>query len=275
MSVIPLYPEAGPARPLKGLYLERDVRPEGWAENGRGPFIYANYIASVDGRISLRDASGFSVPATLANARDWRLYQELAAQADVLIVSGRYVRQLAAGAAQADPPVSTADEYADLLDWRRARGLPAQPDIAIVSASLDIPPEPIRRLADRRVLVLTTARANAARTRDRVRALERAGAQFVPAGEARVEGGKLRERLGEMGYATACMVAGPKVHATLVGAGALDALFLTTRHLLLGGDAGGFHTILEGPAMATRLALESMHLDEIGGQSFARYRVLS
>ncbi len=271
MSVIPLYPEAGPARPLKELYLERDVRPEGWAENGRGPFIYANYIASVDGRISLRDASGFSVPAALANARDWRLYQELAAQADVLIVSGRYVRQLAAGAAQAEPPVSTADEYADLLDWRRARGRPAQPDIAIVSASLDIPPEPIRRLAGRRVLVLSTAHADGARKR----ALERAGAQVLPAGEARVEGGKLRERLREMGYATACMVAGPKVHATLAGAGALDALFLTTRHLLLGGDAGEFHTILEGPAMATRLALTTLHLDEIGGQSFARYRVLS
>jgi len=40
------------------------------------------------------------VPDSVANPRDWRLFQELAAQADVLVMSARHLRELAAGAAQ-------------------------------------------------------------------------------------------------------------------------------------------------------------------------------
>jgi len=271
MSVLPLYPEAGAERPLKGLYLQER---QCWSVS-RPPFIYANYIASVDGRISMRDAASgeFVVPQALANARDWRLYQELAAQADVLITSARYFRQLAAGAAQADPPVSMAEEYADLIAWRRARGMAAQPDIAIVSASLDIPPAMLARFPDRQIHVFTRRGADAARKR----ALEAAGARVVAAGEAWVEGGALRARLAEAGYRTAYMTAGPRVHATLVGAGALDALYLTTRHTLLGGGPGSFHTITEGPMRPEGwiLTLASLYLDRAGRQSFACYRLSS
>ncbi len=251
--------------PLRGVYLDAELRPR--AEDGL--CVYANYIASLDGRISLPDAhGGQEVPASLANARDWRLYQELAAQADVLIVSGRYVRQLVAGMAQAEPPVSASAEHADLLAWRQTRGLPPQPDIAIVSAGLDIPLEGMTHFAGRRVFVLTAAVADPGRRK----ALEQAGIHVIEAGAARVEGERLRQALAHLGYRMAYMSAGPKVHATLLAAGALDELFLTTRHVLLGGEAGDFHTIVEGRLPAPhRARLESLYLDREVGQIFARY----
>jgi len=208
------------------------------------------------------------VPASLANARDWRLYQELAALADVLIVSARYVRQLVAGTAQAEPPVSASAEHADLLAWRRERGLPPQPDIAIVSASLDIPLESMAHFAGRRVIALSAAPTDP----ERRKALEQAGIQVVEAGAARVEGGRLRQVLARQGYRMAYMSAGPKVHATLLEAGALDALFLTTRQVLLGGEDGDFHTIVEGRLPAPQRArLELLYLDREAGQTFACY----
>jgi len=97
-DVLQLYPASHRQRTLNGLYLGLNLHRQ--AEIG-DVLIYANYIASVDGRIAVRDeGSGeFVVPPAIANKRDWRLYQELAAQADVMLTSARYFRQLATGVA--------------------------------------------------------------------------------------------------------------------------------------------------------------------------------
>ena len=103
MTVLRLYPAPQQKIPLKGLYLSLSLHRQ--AESGE-VFIYANFIASLDGRISLLDAHGEQgVPASLANKRDWRLYQELAAQSDIMLTSARYFRQLARGNAQDLLPV--------------------------------------------------------------------------------------------------------------------------------------------------------------------------
>ena len=78
------------------------------------------------------------VPKDTANERDWRLFQELAAQADLIISSGRYLRDWADGRAQ--EILQTDDpRFADLRQWRQDRGLSPQPDIAIISGSLNFP----------------------------------------------------------------------------------------------------------------------------------------
>ena len=72
----------------------------------------------LDGRISLPSArtGKFSVPAAIRNARDWRLFQELAACADALVTSGRYVRDLPHGVSARSFPVSeTLYRCANLL----------------------------------------------------------------------------------------------------------------------------------------------------------------
>ena len=267
MSLTRLLPAPPQTVPLEGAYLSLDLHRQAGAGD---MLIYANYIASVDGRIALRHpVSGeFSVPTSLANPRDWRLYQELAAQADIMIVSARYMRQLAKGTAQDLLPVGREPAYRDLAEWRQRQGMRAQPDVVIVSASLDIPPASLARLHDRRVIVATVSEAKASAAE----ALRERGIEVVTAGETQVEGQALRRALIGRGYRSAYMIAGPGVHRVLLADAAIDRLFLTTRHRLLGGQ--DFHTILDHDLPApVDLRLNAMYLDTEGGQHFADYGI--
>ncbi len=252
-----LYPEPG-ARPLAGLYLDPGWRAAAQA-GPEGCFVYANYVASLDGRIAVAAGAGepLQVPAAIANARDWRLYLELAAQADVLLVSGRYVRELAAGTAQADFALGE-DAPADLLEFRRSLGLASRPAIAVLSASLELPIEPLERARrQRRVLVLTRRGAS---TRHR-RALAAAEVEVLDIAGREQAVGLLAALAGrDLRYVYA--VAGPGVLRTLVAADRLNRLYLTTVFRLLGGDA--IATLLRGDALQppTRFRLREAYLDQ-------------
>lgn len=266
MSVRELYP-GNKRHSLKGLYLKLALHRIAAARN---VYIYANYIVSLDGRISLPMGTDAMqrVPDSLANARDWRLYQELAAQSEVLITSARYFRQLAQGCAQDVLPLGDPARFADLQEWRAAQGLRAQPDVLILSNSLNIPPDALP--CDRRVLVACgrdAPEAAAARLRGEGVALYR-----CPQGK--VDGGFVRQLLITHGYRSAYMIAGPEVHRTLLEAGVLDECFLTLRHMLLGGRS--YATCLEGPlAQPVAMELVSLYLDDDidPAQQFARFRL--
>ncbi len=264
-KVLRLYPAPQQAMSLEGLYLELNLHREASAGD---ILIYANYIASLDGRISICDTETgrYCVPAAIANARDWRLYQELAAQADVLITSARYFRQWAEGRAQAALPIG--DEYPDLAGWRRTEGLAIQPAVAIVSRSLDIPLDALAHFTGRAIYVFTVESADA----NRVTALRDAGVHVVAAGTTGVDGVVLRRELAALGFHSACMIAGPEVHATLLDAGVLDRLFLSQRHVLIGGR--DFHTLLEGTASGPcRCQLLSLYYDTTGSQTFHQFSI--
>jgi riboflavin biosynthesis pyrimidine reductase len=243
--------------PLRGLYLGPMKRR---GNDAPRPFVYSNFITSLDGRIAIAEAdrTTHQVPPAIANPRDWRLYQELAGQADVLITSGRYFRQSEVGEAQDQLPVSDHPDYADIREWRRHQGLPAQPDIAILSRSLAIPAASITAYRNRRVIVVTGRRSDAdgmARLRDH-------GVEVITAGDDRaVDGAELVELLAERAYTSLYAIAGPGVLHTLLRARVLDRLYLTTTHQLLAGDH--FDTLTRGgsfdPALGMRL--ESLYLD--------------
>jgi len=267
-DILTLYPHAlQPSRALHGLYLTLNLHRQAAKLD---VLIYANYIASMDGRIALPDAASgeFMLPSTLANQRDWRMYQELAAQADVMLTSARYFRQLAKGKAQDLLPVGTTDAFADLAAWRQQQGLKHQPDVVIISNSLDIPASALAQITDRRVLVFSSQQADD----KRVQNLQSLGVTVVIAGRRNVEGSLLRQQLIKHGYRSAYMIAGPEVHRTLIQAHVLNRLFLTTRLNLLAGDV--FHTLLNGninhPA---ELELISLYLDQhpSSPQLFAQY----
>lgn len=262
-----LYPRPPRQVPLEGLYLAAPLRPPGHG----GLFCYTNFITSLDGRIALADRGGAPrVPETTANARDWRLFQELAARADVLITSGAYLRQYAAGTAQSPLPVSLKPAFDALRRWRREQGLPAQPDVAVVSAGLEFLVPAGFAAQGRRVLVFTPQDA----PRDRAAALQAQGAEVLPCGTREVDGGQLARQLAARGYGNAYSVAGPLTTRTLLAAGALDSLFLTLAPRLLGGT--GYSTLLEGPALdpPARCTLRWLYHDGPGGgQLFARYDV--
>ncbi len=266
-DILQLHPHSQQQCSLTGLYLKLNLHQEAQQSD---LLIYANYISSVDGRISLRDAESgeFMVPASIANGRDWRLYQELAAQADIMITSARYFRQLAMGKAQDLLPVGTAPEYADLAEWRVQQGLNRQPDVVIISNSLDIPANALAQLEDRRVIICTSEQADV----QKVNQLQASGFTVLIAGTQQVEGKRFKQCLINLGYRSAYMIAGPEVHRTLLNDHVLDRLFLTTRLNLLAGD--DFHTILNGSlANPAELELLSLYMDRDASsqQLFAQY----
>lgn len=252
-----LYPGAGRV-PLHGLYLCQDLRRRVPAA---GAYIYTNFITSLDGRIALvrADTGELGVPQQTANPRDWRLLLELAAPADAIIVSGRYLRQLAAGTAQAWPPFS-GEAAADLDAFREAQALPAQPVLVVVSRSLDVPVAALPRLAERRVIVATVDEAPAAR----LSALRAAGAEVLRLGGADVDGARLVAALAEREIRLAFSIAGPAVLYLLLRARVLQRLYLTTVLRVLAGDS--YATLARGPVLDPPydLQLAALYLDRHG-----------
>jgi hypothetical protein len=113
-NILQLYPTPSKEIPLKGLYLHENLQAE--SEKLGRAFVYSNFIVSLDGRIAIPhpSGSGMTVPKQTANDRDWRLFQELAVQADILITSGRYLRDYAEGRAQEILRVYEDPAFADL-----------------------------------------------------------------------------------------------------------------------------------------------------------------
>ena len=269
-SVYQLYPLPATEQPLKGLFLAHNLRQYS-AASGQA-FVYSNFVTSIDGRIAIPQPSkpGMMVPRNTANERDWRMFQELAAQADIIISSGRYLRDWADGRAQEILQIDDP-RFADLRDWRQSQGLSPQPDIAIISGSLRFPIPDVLTAGGRKVVVFTTAKPDP----DRVAEIESKRAQVVIAGNERVEGATLVQRMTEMGYRTVYSAAGPKVLHLLLSGGALNRLYLTQANRLLGGQP--FSSIVEGPLLTTAVDLQinSVYLDPHAldglGQLFVSY----
>lgn len=255
-KMIRLFPLPAQEVPLQGAYLNPGVR--GFGKEPGKPLVYANFVQSLDGRIAVpgEHTEVLSVPASTANPRDWRLFQELAAQADVLLTTGRYLRDWHAGRAQEILQVDH-DQYKDLQIWRQEKHLPPYPDIAILSASLDFELPDVLRTGERKVTIVTTENADEQLKKN----LKSYGAQLICAGQERVDGRFLIEALSKMGYQAIYSAAGPQVLHTLLSAHVLKRLFLTIVPRLLGGL--NFATIVEGhflnPPPSMRLA--SIFLD--------------
>jgi riboflavin biosynthesis pyrimidine reductase len=236
--ILRLYPQPYAELPLAGLYLGHDLRRLG----GERPFVYSNYVVSLDGRIAIPHPNkpGMTVPKQIANERDWRLFQELAVQADVLITSGRYLRDYAEGRAQEILAVFAEPQFADLKQWRLDQGLPPQPDLAVISNSLDFSIPVVLAEGERSVLVFTSATADPTR----IKQLEDQAGRVIVAGDEGVDGRSLIQHLAQMGYRTIKNTTGPKVLHLLLAANVLDRLYLTHAQRILGGDP--FSSIVEG-----------------------------
>ena len=266
-TVIQLYPLPAAERPLTNLYLHHNLRRLN--QSSGLPFVYANFVVSLDGRIAIPHPAGHSltVPKAIANDRDWRLFQELTAQADIIISSGRYLRDYAEGKAQEILSVYDDPRYEDLGQWRAERGLPNYPDLAIVSGSLDFPIPAFLTQSGRKVLILTHGKSD----KERRRKLEDEGAQIIVAGDEDVSGRQAIDALGGRDYRTIYMATGPRVHHLLLADNALDRLYTTVAHRLLGGEP--FSSLVEGdllrPAIGMRLQahyFDPHALDGLGQQ---------
>lgn len=265
-SVLQLYPMPQREVRLERLYLPSHAGSPGLSS----AVVYTNFVASLDGRIAIEESTSgeCGVPRSIANPRDWRLYQELAAGADVLLVSGRYLRQLAKGTAQDNLPLSADPTFLDLRAWRAHRGLVPQPALAIVTASLDLPLGLLSAGLQRQVYVASGHQA----PRGAVREIEHSGGNMLYVGEGRVvDGRRLIAELAARGLRRVYSIAGPGVLETLLRARVLDRVYLTQVHRLIGGLP--YNTLLEGALFQppVDLKLGALFYDDGGGEACRQF----
>jgi hypothetical protein len=80
--------------PLEGLYLGERLMDR--AADLRRSLVLTDYLTDKNGVIAKAAKEGdFEIPAALKNSSDWGRYQELMAQADVIISGGSYFKRLA------------------------------------------------------------------------------------------------------------------------------------------------------------------------------------
>jgi riboflavin biosynthesis pyrimidine reductase len=262
-----LYPQPGEKCAIKGLYLDHQVQKLGSAES---PFVYANFLSSLDGRIALEDTSQNKtfIPKHLTTASDFRLFSELHAQADCLITHGGYLRALAEG--RLGNILQVRDK--DLAGWRRDNNLSDQPAVIIASASLNFPMH--NSLAEHGQTVYIATGRNA--DPGRIRYWHDLGYPILISGHDRmVHGAPLIHELHGLGYKSIYLIAGPQMLDTVIREKQLSRLYLTITHQLIGGT--DFHTLLTGSMLGAEgnLRLMSMYYDPYSppdsGQFFMQF----
>ncbi len=256
-TLLRLYPPPTFEVPLKGLYLTHRLHELGTSER---PFVYANFLTSLDGRIALEDsATGQTyLPKNLTTADDFRLFMELHTQADCLITHGGYLRALEALHLGNILQIGATDATRDLAEWRVNQGLTAQPAVVIASASLDFPMSSSIKAHDQPCYIATGEGADP----KRVEGWKKQGYTVLRAGPGTmVEGDELVRTLGRLGYRTLYLIAGPNMLDTMVRAGRLSRLYQTISHQLLGGEA--FRTLVPGPVIGPigHLRLRTLYYD--------------
>src|SRR4030095_5670469 len=82
-QILELYPRSGTTRALDGTYLAHELHVLGTSEQ---PFVYANFVSSLDGRIAVVQAHTREsyVLEDLTSSHDWRLFTEMQAPGSCL-----------------------------------------------------------------------------------------------------------------------------------------------------------------------------------------------
>jgi hypothetical protein len=227
LQVTQVFPERK-RLPLEGLYLGQRLN-EISSKIGR-TLVISDFLTDRNGVIAKADEqNNFRVPLELRNRSDWRLFQELMAQADVIISSEAYLKRLSAPGSQAEEVLSQFEAgggFEQLGAWRLGAGYKRRsPDLAIVARNLDfkVPAHVIE--SGRRIIIFT---ADELADSGLARALTKAGIYVVGSGTAGVEGIRMIDHLDHaMGYGVIMMATGPSVLGLLLKANRLDLLYIT------------------------------------------------
>jgi riboflavin biosynthesis pyrimidine reductase len=226
-KVTQVFPERE-QRLLEGLYL--DQRLAGISVRVGRTLVITNFLTDRNGVVAKADKHHlFHVPSETRNASDWRLSQELMAQADVIISGGAYLKHVSVSGSHAQDILYQFEpgrEFEKLGEWRLRAGYKKRsPDLAVVTRSLDfkIPEEMLR--SGRRIVVFTTG---AVAHSDEAKALTTPGTVVIGSGEAGVDGNRMIDYLiDEMGCRVIMMASGPSVLQLLLKAKRLDLFYVT------------------------------------------------
>jgi len=239
---------------LEGMYLSHDLQE--LAKSLDRPIVVANYVTDLNDVIAIEGVRGS--PEKLKNPSDWRLFQELTAQADVLITGASYMNDFMEKGKSVQNVLTQFDKgspFEDLGIWREQHGLQRNPDVVIVSRSLSFSLPEVIFQRGRRAFIFTTYRMSDS---ENAKELERTGATVIGAGHEGVDGAAMIERLDHEGYKVIKMITGPRVLRILMDAqfktqggellrkGALDRLYITRVDRKITDDWSGAITVLEG-----------------------------
>lgn len=213
------------------------------------PYVAVNMVATADGRASV---AGRTAP--ISSAPDRQLFHALRTRVDAVMVGAGTVRTERYGRIVPDT---------ERREQRRLAGLEPDAFAVIVSASLNVPVDlPLLRDEASRVVVITASDGVLDGCAAHVEYLRSAPVD-LPSALAR-----LRE---DFGVRSILCEGGPHLNASLLAAGLIDELFLTTVPKLAG--ASGSLSIMDDAPLAEPLSLELLWLLESGGELFARYAV--
>jgi riboflavin-specific deaminase-like protein len=239
-----LLPEPGPTTVAEQLAM---FRPGELAGSER-PYVFTNFVATVDGRAALAGSSG-----SIGSATDTAVFMELRTLADAIMVGAGTLR---------------AERYRRLIrkaerrERREAAGLAADPLAVVVSNRLALPWDAeLFTCGEGEILILTASLEDPPETATSVRVERHPDGVDL----ALALSGLRRER----GIRSMLCEGGPTLHGQLLAADLVDELFVT-RAPVVGGGVGP--QIAEGLPEARR-PLELAWLLEEGSELFARYRV--
>jgi riboflavin biosynthesis pyrimidine reductase len=211
-----------------------------------GPVLRVNFIASVDGAVSVDGLSG-----GLHGPGDKEIFDSLRMVCDALIVGAGTVKAEKYDALRLTAPARS---------WRREHGLPEYPLMVVVSRSLtldldqliftDAPIPPI---------VVTTSKAPIDRLAGK--------AEAIVAGDDEIDLAAAVEALHERGATQLLCEGGPRLLNSMIAADLVTELCLTVSPLLVGGGPG---RIAAGPPASPR-EMSLRHVLSLQDMLFLRY----
>jgi riboflavin-specific deaminase-like protein len=223
--------------PVPAELADDELADDGLADAYRAPagrFVRVNFIAALDGAISVEGRSG-----GLGTPGDRRVFQVLRALADAVLVGA------GTAAAEGYRPVF-ADSPVGRL--RTALGRPAVAPVVVVSRRASLRPDD-QLVAD--AVTPTLLVTCAATDPDRRAALAAAGAEVLVCGDDDVDLRAAVDALARRGLAQLVCEGGPALFSAALAAGVVDELDLSLAPLLVGGAPGLLTGALPVPGRAT------------------------
>jgi riboflavin-specific deaminase-like protein len=211
------------------------------------PYVALNMVATADGRASV---AGRTAP--ISSVADRQVFHALRTRVDAVMVGAGTLRTERYGRLVRDP---------HRREQRVAAGLAADPLAIVVSGRLDLPADlPLLQDPDSSVVVMTASAASLEGCAAQVEYLRSEPIDFAAA---------LAALRSEHGVRSILCEGGPSLNASLLGAGLVDELFLTTVPKLAGG--AGALTIVGPAALDEPLDARLKWLLSHESELFARY----
>jgi 5-amino-6-(5-phosphoribosylamino)uracil reductase len=215
------------------------------------PYVIDNMVSTADGRATIDGRAG-----PIGNEADRALFMRLRTQVDCVMTGAGTLRAERYGHLVRDPELRAA---------RIAEGLEPEPLACVLSRSLELPWDTSLWTDASSRVVLYTSSASGPPAVEASVTVHRWSSEELTV--ARV----LASLRSEHGVRSLLCEGGPTLNRELLGAGALDELFLSLEPKLAAGEDAP--NIVAGPALPDPVEMELVWVLEADGALFLRYRV--